>query len=164
MLLKADRCLCDVPVGSYYIRVPNKYQLKCTRCRLVVSPLSVTPLQREHKSLTDTVDLVSRMFYKKRVLAFTEIASIYKCKYETAVRKADRVVRWMELSLKHSGISPPIKKINDNRVVKLFSKQHNDITTALDALFYALPSLRLAMKNKSILNNLNNKNHANCHS
>ena len=86
MLLKADRCLCDVPVGTYYIRVPNKFQYKCKCCKIVVSPLSVTPLQREHKALTDTLDLVGRIYHKKKVLPFTEISALYKCKHETAVR------------------------------------------------------------------------------
>jgi hypothetical protein len=161
MLLKADRCLCDVPVGKYYVRVPNKFQFKCTCCKIVVSPLSVTPLQREHKELTDTLDLTGKIYHNKGMLPFAEIACIYRCKYETAVRKARRVIQWMELSLTHSGNSIPTKNINDNKVVRMFCKQHDNLIAAVDSLFHALPSLRLAMKNNSIINNQNNKSHAN---
>jgi hypothetical protein len=71
------------------------------------------------------------------------------------------VIQWMELSLTHSGNSIPIKNTNDNKVVRMFCKQHDNLTAAVDSLFHALPSLRLAMKNNSIINNQNNKSHAN---
>ena len=149
MLLKADRCLCDVPVNMYYIRIPNTYQLKCKRCKNVVSPLSVTPLARNHKDLTDILDLVCRVYYTKRAYTPVEIAALYQCKYETARRKARRVVNWMLLALINSKGTISRKNINDNMVIRTFSAEYIDLTSAVNALFHALPPLTVAFKNSS---------------
>ena len=164
MMLKAGRCICDVPINTFYVRVPDEYKYRCKRCRIVVSPLSITPLNRQHNSLTITIDLVFRFFYSKQRLPFSEIARLYKCSRDSARDKSRRAIDWMELSLRHSNNPAIHKHINDNKVIRAFSAQHDSLTTAVDSLFHALPSLRLAMKNNSLINNQNNKSHANCQS
>jgi len=149
MLLKADRCICDVPVNTYYTRIPHTYQYKCGRCRLVVSPLAITPLSRAHKNLTDTLELVCRLHFIKKELSPVEIAALYKCKYETAKRKSNRAIQWMKLALIHSGKTFPNENIKDTKVIRAFSAQHNSLNAAVDSLFNALPSLKDAMKNNS---------------
>jgi len=150
MISKANRCICEAPVGVYYARIAGTYQYKCRRCRRVVSPLSVTPLSREHKKLTDTLDLACRYYYSKKDISPTEISALYKCKYETSKRKSGRVIRWMKLALAHSGNAPPE---NHRKVIKTFSARYDNVTAALNGLFNSLPSLLEAMKNSKTNNN-----------
>lgn len=146
MLSKTERCTCDAPVAGYYIRIPNTYQLKCRRCRKVVSPLVVTPLGREHKELTQTVDLACRFFFAKKELPPVIISELYRCKYETAKRKSGRVIRWMKMAIIHGESDQMSENINNTKVIKMFVSRHDDFTSAMDALFHALPSLGEAIK------------------
>lgn len=141
MLSKADRCTCDVPVSSFYTRISGTYRYKCTRCRKVISPLAMTPLGRDHKGLTETVDLACRFYFAKKELPPMVISEIYRCKYETAKRKSNRVISWMRMAISHNGDSHMARNINNTKVIKMFVSGHNDFTSAMDALFHALPSL-----------------------
>lgn len=139
MLLKADRCSCDAPVIRNYNRIPSTRQYKCRRCKKIVSPLVVTPLGRAHKNLTDTIHLACRFYYAKKEIPPMIISELYGCKYETAKRKSSRVIQWMKLAIAHN--IPAHKNINNTKVIKIFSANHDDFTSAVDALFHALPSL-----------------------
>ena len=152
MVLKAGRCICDVPINTFYIRV-DPYKLRCKRCRIVISPLSVTPFRKRHKQLTETLDVACRFFQARSVIPTSKISGIYKCRYETARTTTKRVVEWMKLALGESQGGIPIKGIADNSVVRLFAKQHDNLTSAVSHLFNALPTMRLAMVNDSKFNN-----------
>ncbi|HTA81466.1 MAG TPA: hypothetical protein VK783_00900 [Bacteroidia bacterium] len=148
MILKADRCTCDVPVIVYYARIPNTYRYKCKRCRKVVSPLVITPLGRERRDLTETVELACRFYFAKKELPPVIISELYQCKYETAKRKSGRVIQWMRLALVNYDNTQITEHINNTKVIRIFSSRYSDFTSAMDALFHALPSLGEAI-NKS---------------
>lgn len=151
MSQKADnRCLCDVPILNWYVRATGKFKYRCLRCDRVISPLSVTPLNRQHKNLTDTIELACRVYYKRRVLTPTEISKLYNCQYRTAVRQTKRVIRWIYLAEQQSEL--PVKIPEDvaiKRICRSFTERNPTVNAAINSLFNALPSLRAAMKENS---------------
>jgi hypothetical protein len=145
-----DRCFCDVPATYWHVRIPNEFKYRCLRCRRVISPLSITPLGRQHKDLTHTVELACRFYYRKGVLTPAEISKLYNCQYRTAVKQSKRVIEWMRMAEQQSEL--PVKMpehIHSIRVCKSFSARHPTINAALDGLFNALPSLLKAMSNSN---------------
>ena len=142
-----DRCNCDVPIPEWHVRVPGKFKYRCLRCRNVISPLSVTPLGRQHKDLTDTIELACRFYYKRRVLKPSEISQLYNCQYRTAMSQSRRTLHWMKLAIMQNGdIS---ENISNTKVIRMFVSKHDDFTSAMDALFHALPSLGEAIEKSS---------------
>ena len=149
MIHKAGRCVCDVPIDSYYIRIPGEYKLRCLRCRLVISPLSVTPFRKQHNELIDTVDLACRFICIGKPLPVSEIARVYGYTRKTARLHFHRVIKWLEIALDESGKYTPNKHTNNIKVIKAFSDRHENLTAAIDGLFDSLPSLKVAMRPNS---------------
>ncbi len=156
MLLKGDRCLCDVPAGIYYIRIPGQYKLKCRCCRVVLSPLAVTPFNRQHRQLIETINLVGMFYQNKKALSVAEIATFFNCRHETAKYKRQKVIGWMESSINGVKLRKRTGKKDsyENRVCKVFSSQNRNIDTAIGSLFNTLPPLNTAIKaTKTLINN-----------
>lgn len=143
-----DRCICDVPITVWHVRLLGEFKYRCLRCRRVVSPLSVTPLGRQHKKLTDTVELACRFYLKKGILTPTEISTLYSCQYRTAVRQTKRVVEWIRMVEQKSEVRTKVPEVNAaKKICRSFATRYTTINAAVDSLFNALPSLKEAMKN-----------------
>lgn len=91
-----DKCSCGYPISKYYEKT-NTYQVRCTICKRVVSPLASTPLARAHFPLDKILEVAYLSFQSKHGTTACEIKRLYGIKYESALNIRHRVLVWMGL-------------------------------------------------------------------
>ncbi len=139
-----DRCTCGALISKYYKRLPMQhYKYICSRCRLVVSVFSATPLRCSHKDMVQTLELAGYFFHKGKVLKPMEIVKYFNCRYKTAQNYNRRIIEWITLA----EASPGENMHKDGkRLCRSFASKYNNISEVIQALMNALPPLTLAMQ------------------